>query len=215
MKSSWVGGFGRRPARYSQHASIMNNFLHLEQEHRHLQNRPITMGSTGRGRKASKSPARSPARSVSRRRGKGKDQMRKGKASPKQVSASNKSADSSSKMEVVLAVNESKEKRKRSWKRRVFYSWVLFWSFLLQMTTLKQLGCVLCVFATATLCYTELLGIMHESDKESEMPSFHGFYVFWFLLFAGYFYGYQMEEHLLRQSFEHVVGFKMSTVARQ
>ena len=171
------------------------------------------MGSTRRGRKASKSPARSPARSASRGRGKKKEKKNKA-ASPAQVSQESSSTPGKTKKKVVLAIDENKDKRKRSWKRRVFYSWVLFWSFLLQMTTLKQLGCVLCVFATATMCYTELLGIMHEADKESEMPSFHGFYAFWFLLFAGYFYGHQLEEHLLRQSFEHVVGFKMSTVAK-
>ena len=118
------------------------------------------MGSTRRARQVSKSPAKSSGRSGSRSRGKKRSKGPVVSASynpgslEKEVKmpATKGVADSSSGKKIVLAVDESQEKRKRSWRRRVFYSWVLFWSFLLQMTVLKQLGCVLCVFATATLC---------------------------------------------------------------
>lgn len=114
---------------------------------------------------------------------------------------------------VRLAIDEDGDKRRRSWKKRVFYSWLLFWIFLAQLIFLKQLGSVLVVMITATLCYRELVSVMWEADKEALNPRFQWFYYYWFLLVTTYFYGQRLEEHLLKQSFEQVLGFKVSTIA--
>jgi len=114
-----------------------------------------------------------------------------------------------------LSIDQDKGKRKKSWRTRVFWSWSLvlgFWGILL---TTRQIGCTVLVIICMTWMYAELVNLLYEEDKERKLPYFRFFSSYWFFVSFTYAYGLQLEEHLLKQSFESILGgIKVSTVTQ-
>lgn len=109
----------------------------------------------------------------------------------------------------VLAVDESKKKRWKSWKTRVFYSWIMVLGAIGLILVTKQLGCALLIFAVQVGMYMEIVKLVRRKHKEDQVPGFWGFYIYWFFLGVFFSWGHALRPHLLKHSFTDSLGFSM------
>ena len=135
-----------------------------------------------------------------------------GKSGGKKAKSSNTDSGAEGEKAVatpVLAVDESQKKRWKSWKTRVFYSWIMVLSAIGLILTTKQLGCAILIFIVQLGMYMEIVKLVRRKHKEEQLPGFWGFYIYWFVLGVFFSWGLTLRPHLLRHSFTDSLGFSM------